>query len=245
MFPVSMMKSLPERLVNVKGYVAEVMATSNNNQNNYGSNYNHSTFFVKVLQFNQLFNHASPIDEIKIFVKVYPEKLDDFQRSITLGLLVEFLNVKQYFSADLNFVFRVDFRPQNIIISSEDEMDPQTSFRKRLAMLQAKDLIQNTVLSELNPKIVIRKCIRVIATNIAHGRHRDRHFYRCNLEVHGLPQQVVLLLLRRAHARHRCLLSASRQARQRPGVRDYKGLRAAVLHPRRDSFRGRYCDGLH
>ena len=50
MIPVASLKSMPERLVNVKGFVAEIMAANNNNnnQNNYGSNYSHTTFFVKV-----------------------------------------------------------------------------------------------------------------------------------------------------------------------------------------------------
>lgn len=111
---------------------------------------------------NKLFHYASPIDEIKIYVKVYPEKLDDFQKTVALGSLVEFLNVKQYFTAELNFVFRVDFRPQNIITSADDEMEPQSSFRKRLALMQSKEPISNTILSELNLKGVVRRCIKVL-----------------------------------------------------------------------------------
>lgn len=116
--------------------------------------------------FIKLFHHMSPIDEIKIFVKVYPEKLDDFHKTITLGTLVEFLNIKQYFSAELNFVFRMDFRPQNIKVCSESELEPNASFRKRLSMVQGKDLIQPTQLSQLDPKAVNRRCIKVVKDDI-------------------------------------------------------------------------------
>jgi hypothetical protein len=95
-------------------------------------------------------------------MKVYPEKLNDFQKSVTLGQMIELLNVKQYFSAELNFVFRADYRPQNVITHSDREMDPQTSFRKRLAQLQAKDLIQPTQLAALDPRIVVRRCLKVV-----------------------------------------------------------------------------------
>lgn len=53
MIPATMLKSLPERMVNVKGYVAEVMATSSNNRDSYGGNYSHTTYFVKVVLFLQ------------------------------------------------------------------------------------------------------------------------------------------------------------------------------------------------
>lgn len=109
----------------------------------------------------QMFHEASPIDEIKIFLKVYPEKLEDFQKSITPGALVEFINVKQYFSGELNFVFRMDYRPQSVIVTSCTEMDPKSSFKKRLAVLQAKDLIQTTQLNSLDPRTVIRRCLKV------------------------------------------------------------------------------------
>lgn len=46
--PVSSLKSLPERLVSVKGYVAEIMVTSSFGKDNFTSNYNHTTYFVKV-----------------------------------------------------------------------------------------------------------------------------------------------------------------------------------------------------
>lgn len=161
LIPVASLKSLPERVVNLKGYVAEVMLTNNQNQGNYGSNYSHSTYFVKVVSSHELYHHSSPIDEIKIFVKVYPEKIDDFQKGVTLGSLIEFLHVKQYFSADLNYVFRVDFRPQNVIFCSESEMEPQSSFRKRLAILQSKEQVPPTILADLDARLVVRRCIKV------------------------------------------------------------------------------------
>ena len=48
MIPTTMLKSLPERMVNLKGYVAELMVTSSFQQNNHGSNYSHTTYFIKV-----------------------------------------------------------------------------------------------------------------------------------------------------------------------------------------------------
>ena len=141
-----------------------MMVTNNQNQGNYGSNYSHTTYFVKVPAIHQLYHYNSPIDEIKIYVKVYPEKMDDFQKGVTLGSLIEFLHVKQYFSADLNYVFRVDYRPQNVIFCSEAEMDPQSSFRKRLAILQAKEQVPPTVLADLDARVVVRKCIKVASS---------------------------------------------------------------------------------
>ena len=46
--PVSTLKSLPEKSISIKGYVAEVMVTGSNSKDNYAGNYNHTTYFVKV-----------------------------------------------------------------------------------------------------------------------------------------------------------------------------------------------------
>lgn len=49
--PLTSLKQLPERMISVKGYVAEVMATSSNNRDsNFKNVYNHTTYFVKVYQ---------------------------------------------------------------------------------------------------------------------------------------------------------------------------------------------------
>jgi hypothetical protein len=46
--PLASLKQLPERQVTVRGFVAEVMATSSYGKDNFGSNYSHTTYFVKV-----------------------------------------------------------------------------------------------------------------------------------------------------------------------------------------------------
>jgi hypothetical protein len=94
-------------------------------------------------------------------LKVYPEKTEDFQKSIVPGALVEFINVKQYLSGELNFVFRMDFRPQNVIVHGEEPAEVLTSFKKRLASSQGKDLIQATQLTSIDPRTVVRRCLKV------------------------------------------------------------------------------------
>lgn len=69
--------------------------------------------------------------------------------------------MKQYFSGELNFVFRADYKPQNTILHATSVMDPETSFRKRLVTLQSKNLIQSTQLANLDPKVVVRRCVKV------------------------------------------------------------------------------------
>lgn len=88
---------------------------------------------------------------------------------------MELLNVKQYFSADLNFVFRMDYRPQHVVYTADDEIEPNASFRKRLAVLQGKELMQATQLADLDPKTVVRRCIKVGLTHRAYRGYRDCH----------------------------------------------------------------------
>lgn len=195
LIPATGLKSLPERQVNVKGFVAEVVVITSNNQGSYAGNYSHTTYFVKVRSTHQLFHHASPIDEIKIFVKVYPQKLEDFQKLVALGSLIEFLNVKQYFSAELNFVFRVEFRPNHVIYSEGEEMEPHANFRKRLAIFQLKEIMVPTILADLNPRVVIRRCVKVAHYSSVNSRYRDSYHDRCSFTVQNLSQQIEFLHL--------------------------------------------------
>lgn len=151
--PKTSLKKLPERMIIVKGYLAEVNITQSNNPEKY--QVNHSTFFIK------LFHQMSLIDEIKMFVKVYPEKLEMFNNTMQLGRLVEIRNVKQYFSNELNFVFRSNYAPDQYTISSEEVIESSLTFKQRLRQVSAREPIPITNISLLPPMSVVRNCIKV------------------------------------------------------------------------------------
>lgn len=115
-----------------------------------------------------MFHELSLVDEIKIYVKVYSEKLEKFKSSVFLGVLLEIPNVKQYFSNEMNFVFRSDYRPDLYKIHpTEETFDHEMTFKQRLRILNSREAMQETHLSKISPFSLMRQTIKVIVSDFS------------------------------------------------------------------------------
>ncbi len=101
------------------------------------------------------------IDEIKIFLKVYPEKLDRFKQSIHLGSLIEIKYVRKYFSNDFNFVFRSDYKPDQLNILDGFSIEPNLTFKQRLRKATEDGPLPVVSLNSINTMTVTRNCLKV------------------------------------------------------------------------------------
>jgi len=151
--PKANIKRIPDRTINIKGYVAELVKTDSNSVDGYQN--------TKLTYFLKLYHYASLVDEIKIYVKIYPEKVERFMLDAALGVLIELKNVRQCFSNELNFIFRYEHRPDQYTVWPEEKMDTNMSFKQRLRVITTKEPIPATNLALLSPMCVNRSCLKV------------------------------------------------------------------------------------
>lgn len=151
--PVDVPKKLPERTITIKGYIIEIVLV---NDNDNFKKYNQQTYFVK------FYLHANLLEEVKMYLKVYPERQEAFTQLMKIGILVEIPNVKQSFSKELNFVYKADFRQEIIkLFESEPCLDPRTrnSFQQRLRAAKEPMSLEN--LSSISTTSLVRSCLKV------------------------------------------------------------------------------------
>jgi len=133
------------------------------------------------------------VEDVKIFVKIYEEKLVRFRQSVTVGSFVEINNVKQYFSNDMNFVFRSEYRFECYKVTPKNDdfdlkFDSELSFKQRLRIATAKEPIQTTILSKLSPMHLVRQTLSVLANHSGHRRPRSSAHARADDEVLRLQE---------------------------------------------------------
>lgn len=124
-------------------------------------------------------------------------------------------------------------------------MEPNASFRKRLAVLQGKELMQATQLSDLDPRTVIRRCVKVGQPHSAHSGHRDRAHDGRHFKVHCMQEQVQLLQLRGTVPQLRRICSNTGKAGHHSSLHHGERLRASLLSTGRCTSGSRHCDGLY
>ena len=135
------------------------------------------------------------VDEVKIFVKIYEEKLVRFRQSITVGSLVEINNVRQYFSNEMNFIFRSEYRFECYKVTPKNDdfdlkFDTELSFKQRLRIVNCKEQMQPTILSKLSPMHLVRQTLSVVSAHSAHRRLGVGAHARADHEVLRLQKQI-------------------------------------------------------
>ena len=146
-------KNLISNEVILKGYISEI--------SNMGSEGNRDDQISYVIK---LFHHLTLLDEYKIYVKVFPNHQEEFERVFQPGRLVQIPRVKRAFTADLNFSFRHAYYKNIDYVKGCDDtpINPTATFRERLRMLKAKDNIPVTSLESIGLTYLHRQTIKVI-----------------------------------------------------------------------------------